>query len=303
MSSYSLEDIENIFFSNKDYKLPERTFALLKDIETKVGCPTYVKTPVFKNKKKSYYSEDWDSIRTFKKTTIKETHNKLEELITQIRDVLNKLTEDTFENNCAKLLEIIDNNDLDKESMQIISKLIFNIASQNAFYSKVYAEMYKILMTKYEVMIDIFGKNLNHFMDIFNNIDYVSSDEDYDRFCAINKENEERKSLCKFFVNLMKIDMISETSIINIIEKLQYKIIEMCEDKDKRNHIDELSENIYILITMSYKNIKQTQEYKKIIDNINKISNINKKQYLGISNKTIFKHMDIIDFINELNKK
>jgi hypothetical protein len=301
MSSYSLEEIENIFFKNQKYKLPEKTLNILKEIELKVGSPNYIKTPIFKNKKSNYYGEDWNSIRSFKKTTIKETNNKLEEVITQIRNVLNKLTKETFEENCDMLLDIIDNNELSQENMYIISKLIFDIASQNAFYSEIYAEMYRVLMTKYEIMIDMFNKNLNDFIKIFDIIDYVNPEQDYDKFCIINKQNEERKSLSKFFVNLMNLDMISETTIINIILKLQNKIKELCDDKNKKNHIDELSENLFILITLSYNNIKNDKVFLKIFENIKTTSELNRKQHPGISNKSIFKHMDIIDYINELN--
>ena len=69
----------------------------------------------------------------------------------------------------------IDENKLDDLGMNTIGKLIFNIASQNSFYSEVYAEMYKVLMTKYEVMIDIFGNNLNDFILFSGEIINVSN--------------------------------------------------------------------------------------------------------------------------------
>lgn len=301
MFSYLFEEIENISFKKQNYSLPEKTLNILKEIELKVGSPNYIKTPIFKNKKSNYYGEDWDSIRNFKKTTIKETNNKLEEIITQIRHVLNKLTKETFEENCEKLISIIDNNELTHENMYKISKLIFKIASENTFYSKTYAEMYRVLMTKYEIMIDMFNKSLNDFIKIFDVIDYVNPEEDYDRFCIINKQNEQRKALSNFFVNLMIIDMISERTIINIILKLQNKIYELWNDKTKKNHIDELSENLFILITLSYDNIKSDNQFLKIFENVNKISELNRKEHQGISNKSIFKHMDIIDYIKELN--
>ena len=299
MTYYSIEQIENICFSKKKFELSEKTLNILKDIESKVGSPDYIKTPNFNKKKKKYMGEDWDSIRGFKTTKIIETTSQIEEVVIKVKDILNKLTKDTFESNCEKLLELIDNNELNDVNMLRIGKLIFSIGSQNKFYSDVYADLYKVLMYKYEIMIDVFNKSLNDFISIFENIDYVSAEEDYDRFCVINKENEERKSLSSFFISLMNCEMIEEKIIIDIILNLQNKIYAFYENKEKRNHIDEISENLFILITKGYDKIKEHGEISLIKENVEKITNINKKNYLGITNKTIFKNMDILDAINK----
>ena len=302
MTYYSIEQIENICFSKKKFGLSEKTLNILKDIESKVGSPDYIKTPIFNKKKKRYMGEDWDSIRGFKTTKIVETTSLIEELVIKVKDILNKLTKETFEKNCEKLLEVIDNNELNQTDMLRIGKLIFSIGSKNKFYSDVYADLYKVLMYKYEIMIDVFNKSLNDFISIFENIEYISAEEDYDRFCIINKENEQRKSLSSFFISLMNCEMIEEKIIIDIILKLQNKIYAFYENKEKRNHIDEISENLFILIVNGYNKIKEQNEIDLIKENVNKITNINKKKYLGITNKTIFKNMDILDAINKLNE-
>lgn len=302
MTYYSIEQIENICFSKKEFGLSEKTLNILKDIESKVGSPDYIKTPIFNKKKKRYMGEDWDSIRGFKTTKIVETTSLIEKLVIKVKDILNKLTKETFEKNCDKLLEVIDNNELNETDMLRIGKLIFSIGSKNKFYSDLYADLYKVLMYKYEIMIDVFNKSLNDFIGIFENIEYVSAEEDYDRFCIINKENEQRKSLSSFFISLMNCEMIEEKIIIDIILNLQNKIYEFYENKEKRNYIDEISENLFILIVNGYNKIKEQNDIDLIKENVNKITNINKKKYLGITNKTIFKNMDILDAINKLNE-
>ena len=302
MTYYSIEQIENICFSKKEFGLSEKTLNILKDIESKVGSPDYIKTPIFNKKKKRYMGEDWDSIRGFKTTKIVETTSLIEKLVIKVKDILNKLTKETFEKNCDKLLEVIDNNELNETDMLRIGKLIFSIGSKNKFYSELYADLYKVLMYKYEIMIDVFNKSLNDFIGIFENIEYVSAEEDYDRFCIINKENEQRKSLSSFFISLMNCEMIEEKIIIDIILNLQNKIYEFYENKEKRNYIDEISENLFILIVNGYNKIKEQNNIDLIKENVNKITNINKKKYLGITNKTIFKNMDILDAINKLNE-
>ena len=91
----------------------------------------------------------------------------------------------------------------------------------------------------------------------------------------------------------------SKRLIIDVILNLQNKIYVFYENKEKRNHIDEISENLFILITKGYERIKEHGEISLIKENVEKIANINKKNYLGITNKTIFKNMDILDAINK----
>jgi hypothetical protein len=299
MIKYNIDKIEDIAFSNNTpYQLPIHTLETIENLEKKVGSPNYVKTPVFKKQRQST-DDNWYNIRTFKTTKIKEINNKTEEIITNIRTILNKLTQETFENNKEQLLNILNENDLCKEDMLRVSELIFIIGSQNTFYSELYANLYKILMEKYEIMNDVFNRSFSNFIKLFDNIEYVNPDEDYDKFCVINKTNETRRALSKFFINLMNLNVIEENIILDIILKLQEMIYNYMEDKTKRNHIYEITENIFILVTEGANKLNTTQEFEEIINNINKIQNINKKEYIGITNKTIFKNMDIIDYLNK----
>ena len=84
-----------------------------------------------------------------------------------------------------------------------IGENIFDIASSNRFYSKIYANLYSDLSSKFEFIKDQYLQNLKRFTELFNNIEYVDSNVNYDRFCEINKINEKRKSLAAFYINLM----------------------------------------------------------------------------------------------------
>ena len=95
-------------------------------MEKKVGSPNYVKTPIFK-KRRQYNDDNWNNIRAFKTTVIKEVNNKTEEIITNIRNILNKLTQETFENNKEQLLNILNDNELTNDDMLKVSELIFVI--------------------------------------------------------------------------------------------------------------------------------------------------------------------------------
>ena len=107
-----------------------------------------------------------------------------------------------------------ENNEYDE--LFKIGTTIFEIASNNKFYSKIYANLYSDLSSKFEFIKDQYLQNLKRFTELFNNIEYVDSNVNYDRFCEINKINEKRKSLAAFYINLMYCGVISKDEIITI---------------------------------------------------------------------------------------
>ena len=52
-------------------------------------------------------------------------------------------------------------------------------------------------------MKSICENNFNSFMSIFEKIE-IGKEEDYDNFCHINKTNEKRRALSKFYTFLNK---------------------------------------------------------------------------------------------------
>jgi hypothetical protein len=161
-----------------------------------------------------------------------------------------------------------------------------------------YADLYSDLINNFQIMEDIFQENFNNFMNLFDNIEYVEPNVDYNKFCKINKDNEKRKSLAAFFINLMNNNIISKDKIINIIRNLMSKIYTYINQDNKKNEVDELTENIAILYKKELFNGSISYE---LIDNmsiseiIEKLAHSKCKNYLSLSNKSIFKFMDLIE--------
>tara|TARA_B110000495_G_C22430559_1_gene271372 strand:- start:59 stop:502 length:444 start_codon:yes stop_codon:yes gene_type:complete len=144
-------------------------------------------------------------------------------------------------------------------------------------------------------MKNIFYKNFEVFCEIFKTIEYCNADKDYDKFCEINKTNEKRRSISLFYVNLMKENIISQEEILNIILDVQSYMNTLMNDDKNKQVIDELSEVIYILVTNSADTLNKTEQWSEIIETITNISQMTVKTKPGLTNKTVFKHMDIID--------
>ena len=329
---YNLQDFANISFDGFNLVVPEETINLINLLSKQVGSPSYIKTPIFKKndnakkndclftngmcnennklnskKRKGYKgieitNDDWETLRTFQVTKI-EKKTGINIHIDQVRLMLNKLTDKTFLDIRDKIIniieELISNNTVDEEMIQI-STTIFELASTNKFYSKIYADLYAELLKKYNFLRPIFDKNYDSYVDIFKNIDYADPNKDYDRFCEVNKINEKRKSISTFFVNLSINNIILKESIINIMKDLLLCILELIQQIDKKNEVDELTENIAILYNKQIfdSNINYNDyliEGKTITEVITILSTSKSKDYKSLSNKAIFKYMDLVD--------
>ena len=199
------------------------------------------------------------------------------------------------------IIGVIINNST-PEDVKRVSMAIFEIASTNRFYSKMYADLYSDIITSYEIMKGVFEESLSNFSELFNVIEYVDPSVDYDKFCKINKDNEKRKALGVFFINLSMNGIIPNTKIISITRNLLAQIYTFISQENKKNEVDELTENIALLFKKELygDDDDDDAEYEliegfTITEIIEKIAHSKVKDYKSLTNKTVFKFMDMID--------
>tara|TARA_R110002074_G_scaffold357594_1_gene529827 strand:+ start:6423 stop:7466 length:1044 start_codon:yes stop_codon:yes gene_type:complete len=337
---YTLKDFENIAWSandktlddNEPFKLSQEIMDIITSLSEQVGSPNYIKTPAFtknngsiiNNGEKPYYKKkrrqeepisasDWEAIRNFKKTEIAKKVG-VEKDIDNIRLLINKLTDKTYDKIIEKLFDTLDeiknkchiddgtidtdNNDDIINHINKIGYAIFNMATSNKFNSGVYAKLTCELQSKYEFMRSIIHNNIGEFMKMFENMEFVSSVENYDRFCEVNIINDKRRAMSLFLVNLYKNNVLSLDYIFENIQNIQNMIVheDTIVNDDKIMEIEELSENLYIILTNISTNVfMKHSQWLHVYDNVVRISKINTKINKGISSKTKFKHMDILD--------
>jgi len=246
--------------------------------------------------------EDWESIRTFQTTKIEEKVG-IDAQIDSVRVYLNKLTDKNYIDMRNKIVEFIDDviqKGINPEELTRFSSTIFDIASANRFYSKIYADLYSDLSTKYEVMKTAYERNLDKFTDLFNIIEYVDPKVNYDKFCEINKANEKRKALANFYLNLMLNGIIPKVKILQITRNLLAQIYTLITQDDKKNEVDELTETIAILYKKELYQDDDADDYEEIdgftiSEIVDKIAKSKVKDYKSLTNKSLFKFMDLID--------
>lgn len=322
---YTIQDFERIKTNGFMCKLPEQTLKIIYDLSREVGSPTYVKTPVFKktlphntiqnqNQNPTHTKKGvrggspsepdvmWNTIRSFKPTKI-EQKTGIDGKIDLIRSTLNKLTDKNYLDFKGRMMEIMDGIVInqegeDTEDLLKVGKAIFEIASTNMFYSKLYADMYCELIQQYPTMKNIFEVSFQTFYEVFTTIEYVDPNVDYDNFCKINKVNQKRRALSAFFINLMNNGMIQLTQINQLVKDLFQLLDTYTVQENKRNEVDEIAENIAILC-FPENNKKRLNESEYITNKVTTLSNVkvNSNEYPSLSSKSIFKFMEIIEKI------
>jgi hypothetical protein len=209
--------------------------------------------------------------------------------------------EDDEEEQHNEYNKIQDNNNNCSLDLKKVAQSIFDIASSNKFYSELYAELYQELINKYDYFKEYVTNLIEEYYKSMDLIVSVDPNKDYDKYCENNKQNDKRKALSTFIVNLMKKDVIAKKDVLNLIIKLQEKIMLFVDIDEKSNSIDEITENIYLLITMiNLKELNCKDYTDKIIKNIEICSSYKVKEHKSISNRAIFKYMDILDSINKV---
>jgi hypothetical protein len=294
----------NDIIMNLEEDLPKDVINIINFIAHKVGAPSYRKTPNFKKQHNNRHvekitGEDWAAIRNFKTTFINMNKDGIMKAKDDIRCLLNKITEKSYNDVKVEIIEKVKNlkeDFTDEEFKSVnIGALIFNIGSKNKFCSHLYAKLYKELSIIYVEFSLISNKHYETYGKIFDEIKYVDPDTDYNLYCDYNKENENRKTMSLFFTNLMKYGVFQKEQLMILMLRL-IKSIETCICEENNIEIvEETVTNLLIFIANGVEELNECEDWNKVILHIEKMSNAKKKNYKSLTTKTTFKYMDLLD--------
>ena len=250
------------------------------------------------NESKNLNLKSFENLRNYKSKI-----NNEKSLFTTIRNLLNKITEKTYEKLVVDLIDniqlIYDNNDPEKDN---ITLFIFNFFTKNYFMSKIYSNIYNILCNKYSDFKNILINNLAYFDDILYNILNKN-------YTEINIDNY--KSYFLFYSNCYNVDLIDTKSIIKMLLSFQLKMITLINSENKKEECDIINELIFIFVKNSSNVFKDkinisiflhdksecncSENDNILFKNIYKLSNYKTYDYKSLTNKTIFKNKDVVD--------
>lgn len=321
---YSLNDIQKLLFNDIKYVLPNNVIDIIKQLENELkiqdnqissSSPSF---SINENKKKYKHPTiemNWERKSSekihppiiFKSTKI-EAKEGIDKHTNDIRIYLNKLTDKNYETQTKLIVDKINiimnepNTSCDwKES---IFKIFFTIIVSNKFFSELYSKLFKELIeiNNFEFIHDFIHKEAVQFKFTIDNIEYMDPNTDYNEYCKFTKINDSRKALCLFFINLVKMKVLKINTIYDILQYFLEKSLVLIEIPDKSNEVEEITENIYIIVTNMYPYIQSTinnEDHsnwtKLLLPQIISLSQMKLKDHPSLSNRVIFKYMDIID--------
>jgi len=306
-SYYTISDFTNKVYGGFKYELPGTVSVILKNLRNSVSATDEMTANpnTQTNIKKMVVKEDWSTVRSYKTTKMPEVKEGTDKSIKDIRVALNKFSNKNADTQHAVIVNLInrvitDSKEVEEDTKKVIN-LIFDIVSSNEFYSGLYAKLYKDLIELFpafsEKLVDIIEK----YKDSFNNIKIVDPNVDYDGYCAYVKSNDLRRAMTSFIVNLMKNRAIKESDVLDIILYLEELVFKFAEIADMSVTIEEITENIFILITENKNKLNTNVVWKEtIIPNIHAISKLRKTdaaKYQSMTTRSTFKFMDIVDAI------
>jgi hypothetical protein len=327
MSYYTISDFKKLMFNGTNMKIDDSILNILNELSKKLvpgdGDDTnYQKIRrcndehIIKKGNRNKTQEcdaDWSKMRNFK-TTIIEKKQGIEKKINEIRTALNKFSVKNKGEQTLKIINLIDEvaagedseNVEDGENSDNMNKIIgfiFNIASSNAFFSEIYAELYMKLMNKYSVFGSKITYLIENYKNSYNEIKPVDSNKDYDGYCGYVKENDNRKAMTTFMCHLTKYNVLDSDTLLSITDYIIDLIPSAAESDNTTSVVDEYCDNLYIIITTAYELFRHNNKFKTItIEKLREIAKLRKSdnvRYKSMSSRATFKIMDLLDYIKK----
>ena len=326
---YNLLDIQNIIFNGIYYKLDDDIMKKIRGLEKELGVVEEPKQaqrqvivtpdkkrvpqiigqqPTRRNgdkKNKEMSNEDWNMLKNFKATQF-ETKEGHEKIIENIRTLVNKISTKNYQQQFEQIQkEIHDYNvsiegeDEEEEQKQELITMLFNIITNNKFFSELYASLYIDLLPSFDQFNQQLKTYIQKLKGSIEQINYINSDENYDKYCEYVKENESRKANTQFLINLCKKNALTVDQLLDILDYFIDKTLEYVDMDNKTNEVEEITENVFLIISSSQALIHKHSTWTTcVLPKVIAMSQKKKNDHKSLSNRAIFKYMDIIDSID-----
>jgi hypothetical protein len=257
---------------------------------------------------KSVKDEDWEIIRNFKSTKI-ESKEGIEKMVNDIRLLLNKVSNKNYETqipviieSVKQFMETLQNNESSEyhevEDFAKLTKIIFDIIYTNKFFGELYAKLYYELIQLDSLFMDVLKDQIGKIKTV-QDLTYVDPNKDYDGYCNYTKSNDGKKSFIAFLIQINKYEPTIFDSILELLDYYVNMSMEYVDIENRMNEIEEMTERIFLIITKSEQVLIDHSHWKTdILHKIIALSQMKMKEHKSLSNRIIFRYMDIIDSMN-----
>lgn len=319
MFYYSLDDFASM---GSLTILPEKVFSILNHLENELKSvtipaaaadtqrevssaknrrppPLVVRKSTSRTKTTSVSASDWEALRSFKPTKKQETAEGSDKIINDIRMMLNKVTQKTYEtlknnviNSIGECLEKHPN------TMGSLSKHFFDIVVRDRFLTDIYVDLYLALIAFFPEFETHFKNRVDIYRATIDTMKYADPEKDYDAYCDYVKVNDQRKAMTLFIIQLFKRQRVSADEIINLMKFLLDKTRENREISGRTNEVEEITENFYLTYLHCGILLENESEWSYIIQTIVEFSEMQIGAYPSISSRALLKYQDMAESLD-----
>lgn len=246
-------------------------------------------------------AEEWDAMMAAS-SIVKKDAEGLEKDLIHIRTLMNKISTKNYDAHKLLLNEAIEKYIQDaagaEDDMKKLFKTMMDIIGTNKFFSELYANLFKDWFQSFPLFRDMWDAQLDTFMHSIDEIRAVDPNVDYDGYCNYTKINDKRKAYTTFAANLCVKDVISQDSVCGLLAYYLQKTFDYMDENGRTIEVEEITENVFILITIAHAKLADNQLWQ---DNISplliNVSQMKMKEHASLSNRTVFKYMDIVEMV------
>ena len=293
---FSLEDFETCVITN--YVLPDDIKEKIDFLSSKLGIQQGEPKRNLRRPRGENKNDLWEKAKPpveFKKTVMNEKTG-VEKVLSSIKISLNKLNLQNYDKEKDSIFEALKEiKKCEEDSNENILNIFLTTSQLNPFYSKFYVQMLNEILNEYSDIHEVFLKMdvIDKYKESLSKIEYVDSNEDFNKHCMINKENDKRKGLCVFLIELVKQEFYDEEILYELFN-YQVELLEKNENIKESVHItEEIVENMLSLLKEGMDVIKSQDYFDNIKEKVSECKE--KKDKEGISKRAIFKFMDMCD--------
>jgi len=197
-----------------------------------------------------------------------------------IKDCLRELNKMTEENKTEKQVLLCSILEKNEEEIPAFAPIFFQSLCKQVFFSKMYASLF-LTLQRWPIFQDVFQSHYKVYCESFHTVRTCSPD-DYDEYCKLKKENDERRAFSVFLVYCVQNGSVPRTCYEETMETLE-KCIRATWLVDQKEVMNEYVEHLYLLVTTM----------KQMHPLVQEIIKMNPKEYPGLNHKMIFRCMDI----------
>ena len=167
----------------------------------------------------------------------------------------------------------------------------------------VYVRSLKELIGKYPIFVSSLDIFINDYYTSYEKMVDVNPSEDYEKYCILMKKNEQRKNKSSFIIGLYNDNLLKSDELVELLKWCLTMVLQGVNEEGKTLFVEELSENIYIMISFLVDKEEfihdKENKWDEIKEMIYACAKLKATETKSLSSRIIFKYMDVVDILSK----